>query len=122
MRRHGKLHLVVILPDGSRSTIPADWTDADLKATKEANHGTLASVSDLMHARTIVDGLLRRQMDPGQEVTRATDLGVSGSMETTGGSVGGTRQRRTKVVRRQTGTADRKNNPPRRKRGAGGKR
>lgn len=100
--------------------IPADWTNADLKTTDKPSHGTVASVSDLMHARTIVDGLLRRQKEFGQEVPCATDPGVSGSIEPTGGSMGGTRRRRTKRAAEQARKPDRKGKAPRR--GRGGKK
>ena len=33
MRRHGRLELIVVLPDGSRLLVPAAWTD--LKPTPE---------------------------------------------------------------------------------------
>ncbi len=29
MRRHGVLELLLVLPDGSKSLVPAGWTDAD---------------------------------------------------------------------------------------------
>src|SRR5215218_10985013 len=32
MRRHGRLELLLVLPDGSKSLIPAAWTDLDRSA------------------------------------------------------------------------------------------
>ncbi len=32
MRRHGRLELLLVLPDGSKSLIPAAWTDLDRAA------------------------------------------------------------------------------------------
>ena len=29
MRRHGAVELLLVLPDGSKSLVPAAWTDAD---------------------------------------------------------------------------------------------
>ena len=29
MRRHGVVELLLVLPDGSKSLVPAAWTDAD---------------------------------------------------------------------------------------------
>jgi len=62
--RNKRLHLLLILPDGSRSTIPAEWTDFPLGAQEggadHARQAALASLSDLLHARSIIDALLRR--------------------------------------------------------------
>ncbi len=57
MRRRGVLELLLVLPDGSRSLIPAGWTDLEPPA-HPAPAGTLASVEDLLRARRLVDGLL----------------------------------------------------------------
>jgi len=63
IHRHNRLHLLLILPDGSRSYIPADWTDfpkGDQGGVTDARQVALASLSDLLHARSIIDALLRR--------------------------------------------------------------
>ncbi len=64
MRRKGRLYLILILPDGSKSLIPAGWTDfASVTESREAlsvRAATLGSVEDLLHARTITDALLNR--------------------------------------------------------------
>ena len=61
--RNKRLHLLLILPDGSRSYIPADWTDfLDVSQDGGADQTrsvALAPLSDLLHARSIIDGLLR---------------------------------------------------------------
>ena len=58
MHRKGRLLLVLILPDGSKSLIPADWTDLDpLSAPTKT---TLGSLEHLLHARAIADALLGR--------------------------------------------------------------
>ena len=60
--RKGRLHLVLILPDGSKSLIPADWTDLALPAQPHSTPTTtiLGSLQDLLHARAVVDALLGR--------------------------------------------------------------
>ena len=48
MRRHGVLELLLVLPDGSKSLVPAAWTDADPPAADGvASAVTLGSLSDL---------------------------------------------------------------------------
>jgi hypothetical protein len=74
--RKGRLHLVLILPDGSKSLIPADWTDlASAKQSKRPfsaqTAATLGSLEDLLHARAVVDALLSRLAVPTSE-TRNT--------------------------------------------------
>ena len=63
--RQRHLHLLLVLPDGSRSLIPAAWTDLSTVPDKAAAATTgpqaaLALVSQLLHTRTIVDALVRR--------------------------------------------------------------
>lgn len=60
MRRRGQLDLILILPDGSKSLIPAAWTDLEAAAASSREPELLGSVRDLLHARTVVDGLLHR--------------------------------------------------------------
>src|SRR5215813_10263609 len=62
MHRKGRLLLVLILPDGSKSLIPADWTDlASPKPSGCASAATtLGSLETLLHARAVVDALLAR--------------------------------------------------------------
>jgi hypothetical protein len=63
-RYQGKSHLILTLPDGSRSLMPVEWTDLDsfkqdsLAAPKQNTH--LGSLTDLLHARAVVDALLKR--------------------------------------------------------------
>ena len=65
MHRQGRLHLVLILPDGSKSLIPVDWTDLASPAQPQRvrsaqTAATLGSVEDLLHARAVIDALLIR--------------------------------------------------------------
>jgi hypothetical protein len=77
IHRHGRLHLLLILPDGSKSLIPADWTDLsslaqpqrDLSAHSAA---TLGSLEDLFRARAVVDALLGRLARPESEEANST--------------------------------------------------
>jgi len=67
LHRKGRRLLLLILPDGSKSLIPADWTNLaspapPLSAASPAT--TLASFEDLLHARTVIDALLDR-LAPG---------------------------------------------------------
>jgi hypothetical protein len=62
MHRKGRLLLVLILPDGSKSLIPADWTDLASPAQSIGTPAatTLGSLEHLLHARALVDALLGR--------------------------------------------------------------
>ena len=71
--RKGRLHLVLILPDGSKSLIPADWTDLALPAqlSSKPTTTTLGSLQDLLHARAVVDALLGRLAPATSEIGRS---------------------------------------------------
>jgi len=63
--RKGRLHLVLILPDGSKSLIPADWTDLVSSLQPQGTlpaHAptTLGLLENLLHARAVTDALLSR--------------------------------------------------------------
>ena len=91
IKRRGVLLLLVVLPDGSRSLIPASWTNweaagvaHELSASRcEQRAPCLASLADLLHARVIVDALLSRCLIPhrepaaNEESCHATDPGLS---------------------------------------------
>jgi len=60
MRRHGKLDLILVLPDGSRTLIPAAWTDLDPSTPPEpATLATLGSLADLLHAGRVLAGIVQ---------------------------------------------------------------
>ena len=70
--RKGRLVLILILPDGSKSMIPADWTDLGSAAQPQKSlsaqtAATLGSLLDLLHARAVVDALLSRIVAPASE-------------------------------------------------------
>ena len=62
MHRKGRLLLVLILPDSSKSLIPADGTDlaSPTEPVCALPATTLGSLEDLLHARALVDALLGR--------------------------------------------------------------
>ena len=62
MHRKGRLLLVLILPDGSKSLIPADWTDlaSPTQPLSGPTAKTLGSLENLLQAQAIVDALLGR--------------------------------------------------------------
>jgi hypothetical protein len=72
MRRHGRLELLLVLPDGSKSLIPAAWTDLERAADStdtdaDAVVATLGSLADLLAACVVVAELAeRRQRAQGQ--------------------------------------------------------
>jgi hypothetical protein len=85
MRRQGRLDLILVLPDGSRSLIPAAWTDLGADETAGLSSEVLGSLGDLRRARTVVDGLIHRSRDAishdGRdrgEVARAASAGSRG--------------------------------------------
>jgi hypothetical protein len=60
MRRHGALDLILVLPDGSRTLIPAAWTDLDPSTTRElVTPATLGSIADLLHAGRVLAGIVQ---------------------------------------------------------------
>ena len=56
----GGLQFVLILPDGSKSLIPAEWTDFEIVADAPQDHPLVGSLDDLLGLRGLVDALLRR--------------------------------------------------------------
>lgn len=58
MRRHGVMELLLELPDGSKSLIPATWTDAEQVAGEGyAGAATLGSLADLLHVCQLIADL-----------------------------------------------------------------
>ena len=73
MRRHGRLELLLVLPDGSKSLIPAAWTDLDRAADStdtdaDAVVATLGSLADLLAG-------VRGGGRPGRAQTASTGTG-----------------------------------------------
>ena len=57
----GGLQFVLILPDGSKSLIPAAWTDFDAAGQAGTASQLVGSMEDLLRMRSLVDALLRRR-------------------------------------------------------------
>jgi hypothetical protein len=86
IRRRGVLLVLVVLPDGSRSLIPADWTDwSTEQATRTpadgAGDGThdLGRLGDLLHLRKVIDALYDRHVEsvPCKESSHAIEPRLS---------------------------------------------
>jgi hypothetical protein len=85
IRRRGILFVLVVLPDGSRSLIPAEWTDwspeqADRSPTDDGGDGDhdLGSLEDLLHLRKVIDALIGRHVEsaPRKESDHAIETGL----------------------------------------------
>jgi hypothetical protein len=74
MRRGGRLELILVLPDGGRALIPASWTNLERPA-EQPGAGTLGSLADLLEARRVLDGVLRRCVLAGEDDRRRQDDG-----------------------------------------------
>lgn len=75
MRRLGRDELLVVLPDGSKTLIPAVWTDRDTTTADEDHalgQGTaiLAAPAELLHARELVVSLCARADSGGGQAAR----------------------------------------------------
>jgi hypothetical protein len=75
-RRHGRLELLVVLGDGSKRLIPAEWTDHDQPETT-AREGvcaavpqTLGTTADLLVVCGLVSALLAREAGDGEQAAR----------------------------------------------------
>ena len=95
IRRGGVLFLLVSLPDGSRSLIPAQWTDWDeghaggaqpLRDDDTALR-SLGKLADLLQMRHLVDALRGRPIEstPQKESRHATEPGLSRPTRSIGG-------------------------------------
>jgi len=84
IKRRGVLLMLVILPNGSRSLIPAawtDWRDADVNASLSDDiddTSSLGKLGDLLQLGKVIDALLSRHVEsaPHVESGYAAELGV----------------------------------------------
>jgi Family of unknown function (DUF5372) len=75
MRRHGQLDLILVLPDGSRTLIPASWTNLDPSTPYEAaTSATLGSIADLLHAGRVLAGIVQADSAPRPDDGRISNL------------------------------------------------
>ncbi|MHB1528685.1 MAG: hypothetical protein ACYCXT_04520 [Acidiferrobacteraceae bacterium] len=110
--RRGELLLTLVLPDGTRSLIPAAWTDLQAQKTpvppkKRPQTALLVSCTQLLQARIVVDALLRRlsaasssQPETPQETVHAHAAAKPSRHPTAG-------KRRPRVERARQGVARR---------------
>jgi hypothetical protein len=76
MRRGSGVELLVVLADGSKRLVPAAWTDLDqpgslpAEATASSSDLALGSVTDLLRACTLVDGLGARAGTEREQAAR----------------------------------------------------
>jgi hypothetical protein len=75
IKRRGVLLVLVILPNGSRSLIPAawtDWHDAEGKTSlsdDDINHtSSLGKLGDLLQLGKVIDALLSRHVESAPHV------------------------------------------------------
>ena len=117
--RHNRLHLLLILPDGSRSLIPAEWTDlqrpddeaaGDDAGTGMASPPCLGSLTQLLEACHLVEALLERLDAAGRKTTqegrRATASELPPASTPPRGGVGATQRRRSRRGAPSAGTTD----------------
>src|SRR5271163_4149294 len=85
IRRRGVLLVLVVLPDGSRSLIPASWTDwspeqTDRTPADDVGGGDhdLGRLGDLLHLRKVLDALSGRHVEsaPRKESGHAIETGL----------------------------------------------
>jgi hypothetical protein len=85
IRRRGVLVVLVVLPDGSHSLMPANWTDWNAEQARRtpANDAggalDLGRLGDLLHLRKIINALYDRPVESVQckESNHATEPGLS---------------------------------------------
>src|SRR5947209_72958 len=85
IRRRGVLLVLVVLPDGSRSLIPANWTDWNAEQARRTpaddagGAHDLGRLGDLLQLRKIIDALYDRPVESVQckESSHATEPGLS---------------------------------------------
>jgi Family of unknown function (DUF5372) len=77
MRRHGRLELLLVLPDGSKSLVPAAWTGAaaessgaDEDAGQAAAAATVGRLGDLLAACALVSAISARNRDDREQAAR----------------------------------------------------
>jgi hypothetical protein len=68
MRRHGRLELLLVLPDGSKRLIPAEWTSQH--ADGGADAGTVGSVADLLAASVLVSAFSAQEREEREQAAR----------------------------------------------------
>jgi hypothetical protein len=72
MRRHGRVELLLVLPDGSKRLIPRAWTDAepDMPDTPCGQAVTLGALTDLLATCVVVNELAERGLNEEGQAAR----------------------------------------------------
>jgi len=72
MRRHGRLELLLVLPDGSKSLVPVAWTSAAAGEAGPALAGaaTVGATSDLLAVCALVAAFSARNRDDREQAAR----------------------------------------------------
>jgi len=75
MRRHGRLELLLVLPDGSKRLIPAKWTSQHADGDSAGRDGrgsaaTVGSVADLLAASVLVSAFSARGQEEREQAAR----------------------------------------------------
>jgi hypothetical protein len=107
------LYFVLILPDGSKSLVPADWTDFTA-ASPSQMHGNhlIGSLEDLLHLRFLADALLQRVATSAMQSVSQQESHVATESEFhrypgSGDVLVGRTERRAQAARnRNSGTLD----------------
>jgi hypothetical protein len=116
LRRHGRLELLLVLPDGSKSLVPAAWTglgegDAAAGGDDAAATATLGRLADLLAACVLVSAFSARYQDGPEQAARQSptkeDSRAACAAQSAAGSGSGA-------------TCDAGSSAPRRGRGRGG--
>jgi hypothetical protein len=129
MRRHGRVELLVVLPDGSKTLMPADWTDAQdgadpLAGDRGPTAATLGSLAELLHATAVLGAVAGRigeqegqaaRQSPCQEDNRATYPAQSDARP----AAGATGEPARSAPRRPARSRDRRAGRPDRQNGGG---
>ena len=84
--RDDRLQFVLILPDGSKALVPAEWTEVGSSTHQAPTQPAagLASLEDLLRLRTVVDALQRRATASPRDIpqTATADAGEESSCHT----------------------------------------
>ena len=123
-RMPGGLQFVLILPDGSKSMVSAEWTDFESDDCGPQTPQLVGSPHDLLRLRGLVDMLLRRAANlpvisgAGQESHATTESDIHRHPDSGDVPVGTTR-RRAKADRHRDSGAPSRQSDSRRAPGAG---
>jgi hypothetical protein len=112
-RKHGRVDLLVVLPNGGKRLIPQAWTDAeavgDVAADWDDPAATLATVADLSAAAVIVAALVRRNHEEqaASQSTREEDNDAACPAQSAPNAVpGATRNRAGSASANRRGRSD----------------